>query len=1115
MENYRKIQSQVKILRESGAISKCIKLNQKKCILQDILKNSIKKYKKYRKILKQQTKSIEDFEKNDELVNKTYEESLAIREINKGKMEGFAKLFSIRGKLTQAEVDAYKCMIDNNPEKTVLSFKSSKNDEEFELPATDKNWADISQILTHGNSGYTEVATMGSGMQSQIMIESYNQAKSTNLKPSKKIYNSSAKYFGLENTTDISLVRYQIIKSTDSQECLKNHCLIHSLRESGIPEAQLSEICLSFTPNVSFPKCKLKEVSQIIKKNIILTTPCNKVDAKHNQTTVVFGDHDESIKLGIVNDHYFINENTNCTTYCSKKYADIRNENNYMNIIKKVKGKYKRSNNPIYKCTSFNLINNLFNSGHFVKNSQLFGNLDVHVSKGDDDIREICLDNILAEQEPVSSQDDTKKKQKNVRTPSIPKDQLIFYADCESLVGGGEHIGFLMGVAYEHDTEVQIFQSSKEYPNNWCNNAFKWISEKAKNINPDADVIIYYHNLKYDYALLKKNLRIFKAPLEKDGQVYEVQFYNFKRVFICRDSYKFIDKPLSDFSKTFDLDKKYNKKEAIGYGYYNATNIYSDTASITEYKKFVKSYEHKTFKENIQMKNKKGEYKFKYDPVKKTFDHMLYYKYYLKYDVLVLKLGFQALGEKIKKISKLNIHEFRTISSLTNSYMESNGAFDDLYKVRGNLRYYISKSIRGGRVNCLESTKCSVLKGKFADYDGVSLYPSAIYRLCLEMGLPKGMCKRIASYNKAELDATSDYYIVTVKIKAINKKQQMPFISVESSNGTLDYINEIKSEKGEVVVVDSITLADYIKFHDIEYEILDGVYWNEGYNKKMGTIIKELFDDRKLEKKKGNDCMQKVIKLMLNSAYGKTILKKTKIQNIILTVPPNDMTKLHNYVFKHFEVIKKYYQLNKFQYVITKYKMDNSANLGHVGSLILSYSKRIMNEVMDVANSNNMPVYYQDTDSMHVNYDDVPRLAELFAKEYNGRELTGSNLGQFHVDFELDGAVGEIYSSMLIPLGKKSYLDVLESTDKDGNRITGIHSRMKGCTREGLNKKAEECGGYVNMYTKLADGEEMSIILNPKDKVLFEFSGTGVQTKDEFSRDICFKKTKKIKNNKK
>ena len=130
-----------------------------------------------------------------------------------------------------------------------------------------------------------------------------------------------------------------------------------------------------------------------------------------------------------------------------------------------------------------------------------------------------------------------------------------------------------------------------------------------------------------------------------------------------------------------------------------------------------------------------------------------------------------------------------------------------------------------------------------------------------------------------------------------------------------------------------------------------------------------------------------------------------------------------------------------------------------------------------------------------MNYNDVPKLEKEYKIRYN-KELNGKYLEQFHTDFNLDGAGKDypIYATKSIFLGKKSYLDVLESKDKDGNTINGFHIRLKGITEEGLlqvSKKYKD--SYLGLYTDLAKGIEKDIILNPfneeenKQKVLFEF----------------------------
>ena len=80
----------------------------------------------------------------------------------------------------------------------------------------------------------------------------------------------------------------------------------------------------------------------------------------------------------------------------------------------------------------------------------------------------------------------------------------------------------------------------------------------------------------------------------------------------------------------------------------------------------------------------------------------------------------------------------------------------------------------------------------------------------------------------------------------------------------------------------------------------------------------------------------------------------------------------------------------------------------HCGVEIPSMSKRIMNQVFDMSNDCGVKVYYQDTDSMHLNYDDVDKLVKRY-KQNPKQDLAGDGLGNSHVDFSMDGAATEIY----------------------------------------------------------------------------------------------------------
>ena len=117
-------------------------------------------------------------------------------------------------------------------------------------------------------------------------------------------------------------------------------------------------------------------------------------------------------------------------------------------------------------------------------------------------------------------------------------------------------------------------------------------------------------------------------------------------------------------------------------------------------------------------------------------------------------------------------------------------------------------------------------------------------------------------------------------------------------------------------------------------------------------------------------------------------------------------------------------------------------------------------------------IYYQDTDSMHIENDLIPLLADKF-KERFGRELIGKNLGQFHNDFdELTNNPVSIESYFL---GKKAYIDKLTN---DNGEIA-YHIRMKGVTGAciELEAKRQFNGDVMALYKYLADNNKMQFNL--------------------------------------
>eukprot|EP00965_Chrysotila_dentata_P013971 463731-Pleurochrysis_carterae.AAC.1 len=251
-------------------------------------------------------------------------------------------------------------------------------------------------------------------------------------------------------------------------------------------------------------------------------------------------------------------------------------------------------------------------------------------------------------------------------------------------------------------------------------------------------------------------------------------------------------------------------------------------------------------------------------------------------------------------------------------------------------------------------------------------------------------------------------------------------------------------------------LEDLCEFHGATYEILQGYYWTE-FNTTLSEVMRELYEKR-LKYKTAKNRIQLIYKLLMNSSYGicglKPILEDTRY------IESNDGDTQQRFISQNYDQIKHFPDLQNgsYRYVLHK-ETEQHFNRQHVAGMILLYSKRIMNQVMHLAEDTNIPIYYQDTDSMHLPVKDVPRLAELYQEKYK-RTLIGDNYGHFSSDFEVSSSCiydektsrfkiaggdivpkGEVVAKESIFLGKKSYIDVL--SDQSGS-FKSYHIRMKG-----------------------------------------------------------------------
>jgi hypothetical protein len=289
--------------------------------------------------------------------------------------------------------------------------------------------------------------------------------------------------------------------------------------------------------------------------------------------------------------------------------------------------------------------------------------------------------------------------------------------------------------------------------------------------------------------------------------------------------------------------------------------------------------------------------------------------------------------------------------------------------------------------------------------------------------------------------------VVDIEITKIGRSLHFPLIVKRSKDGGNQNVNECV-----IMRVDDIMLADLIKFQKIEFVIKRGYYWNGEKDYRIQSFIKHIFDMRNKYKREHNP-LQLVYKLIMNSAYGKTIQKPIDNTCRFFDVYDAEQERIfNNYVNKNYQQLVEIVRVDgsKISKVITKTTSDKHFGLNLFGIHVLSMSKRIMNEVFECCEDLDAPVFYQDTDSLHVSDEHIPKISELFKQRY-GRELIGSELGQFHSDFASNSGRSDVqYAQRSLFLAKKIYVDELLMSDGSVEYM----SRMKGVSQSCIQIEA-------------------------------------------------------------
>ena len=371
------------------------------------------------------------------------------------------------------------------------------------------------------------------------------------------------------------------------------------------------------------------------------------------------------------------------------------------------------------------------------------------------------------------------------------------------------------------------------------------------------------------------------------------------------------------------------------------------------------------------------------------FGLMKYSSIHCKMDCNVFMDGYELFRGWMLEHTELYVYNSITFQSVASSFMSKSACYGDVYQVPGVIQQFITKCVVGGRV-MTASNKQYHVKNKIADFDACSLYPSAMYYL---EGFFEGQPKVLSDMSYEFLKQQGGYF-VRIKVIKLNKHLGFPLTSkLNEESGVREFINEMGSG---IIYIDKIGLGELIEYHKAEFGITGGYYYNEGRNNTINHVIKDLRDLINNLKQDKNPA-QMVIKLLMNSMYGEIIIKPVEADTIV----KGNRDDFEKHISYNYNYIDSVIEVNG-KFFIKKVILSHF-NYVPCGVEILIMSKIIVNNVFSCADDCGIKIYYQDTGSIHLNYDGVDKIENGYKEKY-GSELVGEELGNFHIDFSMDNS---------------------------------------------------------------------------------------------------------------
>ena len=334
------------------------------------------------------------------------------------------------------------------------------------------------------------------------------------------------------------------------------------------------------------------------------------------------------------------------------------------------------------------------------------------------------------------------------------------------------------------------------------------------------------------------------------------------------------------------------------------------------------------------------------------------------------------------------------------------------------------------------------------DFDAVSLYPFAMWdetsiypRTETGYAFTRDMNDELVEkFNNQTFTQGS----AILKIKYYNpRKLVVQHLLIKERVNKIE-INRMRN--GYIIyTLTSVDIQEIVRVGSKVIEIYEGVIYRENFKvSPFRKVIDKLFALRQKYKGEGNDVMQLLVKLWMNSLYGENIRKD---------IEEKFACKSETWMQTEYdERVKEYWKISGISYIV---KMVDDAGLEdevkklntmplHLGAFVLSNSKRNMNNFIHAINGfYTNDAYYTDTDSLYIENKHWDKLDTV--------GLVGKRLLQSKNDYK-DG--GLFYGLFLAP--KIKYCLTI---NKYG--VIDEHKTFKGFTNvsDYLDRKE-----YFNMY---------------------------------------------------